>query len=342
MSVYALEGLPGSGKSLYVVSEIITPLLKARDINGRFCPTHIYHNLEGLNSALLLARIGVPEVYERFIHYLGAVSWESVDESTGEVKEHSVTEKERVRYFYLEPKTGEIVQEGAVFIIDEAQNFFNSRDFKDDYSRQVIDYMTRHRHYNHTIWWCTQNTESVDITFRRLTEQVLVLRRLENWGSRNSSQVQYFQGWDNRSGLAPFMKKKFQYNSLYFGTYSSYVPSAAEIKERRLVNNVWLNNKPLMAVVILFVLALLLIPFALYNTKKVFDRRSDKISSPHSTTPQPPPTQAEGFSPAAGGGGDSTGVTCIESEYTIKGINYVVVNGKSFLKDSGVFYEKCY
>ena len=66
----------------------------------------------------------------------------------------------------------------GIFIIDEAQNYFSSRDFKEAYSKTLIPYMTRHRHYYHSIWWASK-IDQVDITFRR-TEQIFIFWKISH------------------------------------------------------------------------------------------------------------------------------------------------------------------
>lgn len=309
MSMYCLEGLPGSGKTLYAIEKIIAPLLSAKDMAGRWTPTHIYHNIEGLKPFLLCARLGVPETHEQYLHYIDE---DIVNPDTGEVW----TGTQRVRYFYCKPFTRQFVgyeddehkikkysyeyyPANSVFIIDETQNYFNSRDFKSEYSYEVVKYATKHRHYLHTIWWLTQSVDSVDITFRRQTEQVLVLRRLENWAffdSSSKTQVQYYQGWDART-LAPFMKKTFAYDSRFFGTYDSYVPTDGTTNERRLKANVFLNNKGLRIVGIIILIMVILI---IYNYKKNGNSLMPMPQSMvHTTTTAPP--KSTGLAPDLGG-----------------------------------------
>lgn len=352
MSVYSLEGLPGSGKTLYIITKIIAPILTAKDMSGRWTPSHIYHNIEGLKPAVLCAILGVPETHEKYLHQMQEIT----DETTGETWD----EKTVCRYFYCRPFSRhyvgkdtdgnnkysyEIYPENTVFILDETQNYFNSRDFKSDYSREVIDYISRHRHYLHTIWWITQSVDSVDITFRRQTEQVLVLRRLENWGSKNSAQVQYYQGWDSRT-LNPYMKKTFSYDTKFFQTYNSYVNGLQGAKERRYSHNVFLNSKGLRIVGIIL---LIVIAFGFYQYKKNGNTFLPMANKKQNVAPAPAPQQATGFTPAVGGAGVSsssvitypTDTIFYKSSYILDGKTfYILPSGATVQHKGGKYYEK--
>ena len=61
-------------------------------------------------------------------------------------------------------------------IIDEIQNYYSNRDFATTYSKRVIDYITKNRHYGWTLVWMSQSVEAVDVTFRRNTGASLVSR----------------------------------------------------------------------------------------------------------------------------------------------------------------------
>lgn len=355
MSVYALEGLPGSGKTLYVISKIIAPFLTARNAAGEYTPTHIYHNIEGLQPEILCSILGVPASFvSTYFHKLGqkleedGVITESVD---------------LVRYFYYRPesiewgveiedkkqvrvvKSAVMIEEGSLIIIDEAQNYFGSRNFAQRYSADVIHYLSRHRHYKHTIWYITQNLDSVDITFRRQTQYVYKLERLENYGRKNSAVVKQYEGW-MLQGVDPYAKHTFNYPSKFYAAYQSYqAGSHAEVQEKRYSTNIFLHHKGFMAVVIILAICLMLIflggnPFS----------KSTKTFKKGSTTATPPATAPfKGFSPLGvveGGfsssavAGDSLAV-CIDGVFVLGGVAYYQRAGVSYPQEKGVKYALC-
>ena len=132
----------------------------------------IYHNIEGLDSI----RLSV-------IAEMDAFTCENL--INGFVDDNGeINTTEAVRLFYEK-----IPKKQALLVIDEAQNYFSARDFKEKFSSDLIPYLSRHRHYGHTVVWITQQREAVDITFRRQTQYMYRLERLENFGLKNSSRL---------------------------------------------------------------------------------------------------------------------------------------------------------
>lgn len=244
MAVYGIEGTPGSGKTLYAISSFIAPFLQRRNHKGLYIPQHIFHNIEGLQPEILCNVLDLPSAFcSSYIHKIG----QTIDEN-GEVKENA----DAVRYFYKD------LPDGAVVIIDEAQNYFGSRDFKLQHSTDLIPYLSRHRHYKHTVVWLTQHIESVDITFRRQTQYIYRLERLENYGFKNSSIVKMYEGWTVQ-GVPPYAKKTFKFPSKFFPTYKSYETVDEDVKEYRRVNNIFTSHKGLMAVAVLVIIMIIIL-----------------------------------------------------------------------------------
>lgn len=253
MSVYGVEGTPGSGKTLYIISEVIVPFLEQKDSFGKPSPCHIYHNIEGLNAQILASRLSIcPHWLAQYLHYLGK------EDENGNI----IPDIDVVRNFYKD-ENGEIRPPLSVFVIDEGQNYFSARDFKEDFSYRLIPYLSRHRHYKHTIFWVTQRAASLDITFRRQTEHMYRLQRLEKFGMKNTSKLSMYEGWDIDTGVEPYLKKTFTFPAKYYGVYQSYATSVPT-KERRITHNVILNNKPLMAT---FIIVLILIIYQIFFAK---------------------------------------------------------------------------
>ncbi len=218
MGVYAVCGVPGSGKTLYLLKKFLIPALQS----GR----NVYTNIEGLNIDRMA------EIFEfdgmsanRLVHRLNS-------------DEDPEKDVERIRYFYVDKDTGEQRPDNSIFIIDEAQNYFGSRDFKENFSNDLIKYITRHRHYGHDVVWATQVLESVDISFRRNTAITYALRRMEHLGAKNSSFVYVFDRCElEKKHLS---RQVFSFDKQYFACYDSYV--AQNVTEKRKSYNVLLHS----------------------------------------------------------------------------------------------------
>lgn len=345
--IYNLAGVPGSGKSLYMVSKIIAELLKLRDIFGNLTPTHIYHNIEGFSNDNMAALLGIdPSIVNSYVHAF-----------KDEVPEHSdviTSEVWAIRFFYARPETvrprynikGEIEdydyevrQSGSVFIIDEAQNAFSSRDFKTAYSKTLIKYISRHRHYHHTIWWATQDSEQVDISFRRQTESVYFLENLSNWGNSKAAKISIYEGYIGHTvGVQPLITAKFKYDKRFYCCYKSFVQSAGQLKEGRINNNVWLHSKGLKIIAVLLVgIVVMLIatggPLASFSKVGALGK-----------TKKPAPSKAL----APGGALDTTKIVAdkltktiyFTREFRSDGVRWYVVDGLPQMENPNFEYER--
>lgn len=216
MPVYCLEGVGGSGKSLYLLANFIIPWIK----QGK----NVYHNIEGLKVPFVALHAGVSVGRaESLITKIG----DRYEEIDGELVVKD--DPDEVRYFYRD-SLGEVRPVGSLFIIDEAQNYFNSRDFKNDYSRDLIDYLSRNRHYKHTVVWASQNIEGVDITFRRQTQYIYFLERQ---GEKPFSTCSIYEGWLKNDFTKPYDKVKFKFPVELFGCYDSYIKGSEGEEEHR-------------------------------------------------------------------------------------------------------------
>ena len=116
---------------------------------------------------------------------------------------------------------------------------FSSRDFKEQYSKDAIAYLTRHRHYGHDVIYITQNIDSVDITFRRNTQMTYVLKRAEHIGAKNLCFVYVYDRTDlDRKWLA---RLTYTPDKACFRCYASY--EGSDVEEHRKTYNVILRNK---------------------------------------------------------------------------------------------------
>lgn len=258
MSVYGIEGTPGSGKTLYAISEFIIPALKSG--------VPIYHNIEGLDSVKLSIIAGIDSfTVENLIN-----QYKDDDGNFNTV--------DGIRNFYKH-----IPHSATLLVIDEAQNYFSARDFKEKFSSDLIPYLSRHRHFGHTVVWVTQQREAVDITFRRQTQYMYRLERLENFGLKNSSRLKMYEGWDTML-VPPFASKNFFFPKNLYGVYKSYVSNG--IEEKRRSHNVFLSNKLFMFILIIVSAALIKALFftdfslSVSGNKKHTEQKAEQTAPP--------------------------------------------------------------
>jgi len=222
--IYAIQGTPGAFKSCYAVEKFLIPALKA----GR----RVYTNIEGLSPLYIATYFDLdPVKVDELLNILGIEY-----DDDGIPSEN----RDRIRRFY------EDLPPNALVIIDEAQNYFSAREFKEKFSADLIPWLTKHRHLGNDVVWISQSIDSVDITFRRNTHLTYSLKRMENIGMKNSSFVYIFDRADtDRRHLA---RKRYSPNPLVFRCYSSYV--SEEVVEKRASHNVLLRSPFMWLVVI--------------------------------------------------------------------------------------------
>lgn len=224
--IYAICGTPGSFKSCYAVQNFVLPALR----KGR----KVFTNIDGLSPAYIATYYDLDPVdVENNLQVLGRVY-----DNDGTFHE----DRDKIRKFY------EDLPLNALVIIDEAQNYFSSRDFKEGFSADLIPWLTKHRHLGNDVVWITQNLESVDITFRRNTHLTYALRRAENLGFKNCAFNYIFDRADtDRRHLA---RKMYRPDPTIFKCYSSY--QEKDVKENRKSYNVFLRSPFFWLAIIVF------------------------------------------------------------------------------------------
>jgi zona occludens toxin len=230
--IYLIEGVPGSGKTFYGMQKHLIP---------SFCRgMNIFTNIEGLKLLNICALYGANVEYVENVRF----------------KEPSDIDGVRSFFNYSTPAN-------SLIIVDELQNYYNSRDFKEPHARNVIDYLTQHRHYGHTIVGISQNIDSVDITFRRNAAQVYRLTNMGFIGLRSKAKVHYFESSDTTR--SPIATSVISYDSKVFKCYDS-VQADAEV-----IHTKFIFPKKLLfviAVAVFFVYA----SHGLKNNRKVKDK----------------------------------------------------------------------
>lgn len=359
MPIYSLEGTPGAGKTLYMVQKIIPDFIKQRGYDGSIVPRHIYTNIEGLKPELLciLAGMDLTEAaaLRPYFHQMGEV----VD-SEGNKSE----DKRYIRYFYYErdsiewidapaekgkavekipnPEKAKLIPPNSLVIIDELQNYFSSRDFATQYSKLCIDAITKNRHYGWSIWWASQNVEAVEVTFRRNTEQVWFLEKLENYGRSNTASIKIYEGYmvGTKTSLPPMATRKYSYDYRFYATYNSYAQKG--VTEKRYKTNILLHHKGFMIIAVIIILCIVFVVINGNPLDKMTKNRKTQQRQAVAAEPAP----LKGFTPqGAGRSGNDPQEEKVEeesyyyeSEYTHDGVRYVVIDGIARPREAGKVY----
>lgn len=216
--ILGIMGTPGAFKTAYVVQEQIVKFLR----QGR----QIYTNIKGLNPYNIAILFDLdPFDCEHNIHFLGRVYRNDETDSFYE-------DVEQIRNFH------KYIPSGSVVIIDEAQDYFGCREFKSDFSKELIPWLSKCRHENFDVVWITPNFDNVDITFRRTSHLFYKMTRLEHLGFKNSSKISKWSTPD--LDLKPVARSVFHPKKIVFDCYASY--DIKDVKENREAHNVILRS----------------------------------------------------------------------------------------------------
>lgn len=226
--IIAVCGTPGSYKSCYAIEKFIVPALRQERM--------VYTNIDGVeeHAPYMSALFDIdPFVVERCLVALGRRyredgTWEE--------------DKDLIRRFY------DGLPQNALVVIDEAQNYYSSRDFKEGFSADLIPWLTKSRHVGNDVVWITQNLESVDITFRRNTHLTYFLRRTEHMGLKNMYFMYIYDRADTT--VRHLARKTYRPDVRSFSCYNSYDNS--NVKEQRKSYNVFLRSPFVWLMIIVF------------------------------------------------------------------------------------------
>jgi zona occludens toxin len=238
MAIEFLTGLPGHGKSLYAIARYIIPCLRAHK--------RVYHNVHGLEQKKNLIPSYFPEV-DIFApsDYLIEIPADRVNRFWEFIAEQGV-------------ERGEQYAKGCLVVIDEVQNFFSARDFMSKNNKDLVSYMTEHRHLYHDILFITQHQDNVDTAVRRMVEISYLVRNNKNFGSSKSSTVYTYL----RDAIGPKLEiatGSYSYDKRIFNLYDSYVPTASKdknFKEHKKVVRWWLHWKILASFGFIFLMVI--------------------------------------------------------------------------------------
>ena len=83
--------------------------------------------------------------------------------------------------------------ENSLVLIDEITSYADNRDFKST-KKELIRYITNHRHYSHDIIWCSQHYDAVDKKIRTNTQNLYSVGMVGviTWGTPNKRPL---LGW---------------------------------------------------------------------------------------------------------------------------------------------------
>jgi zona occludens toxin (predicted ATPase) len=291
-----ITGSPGSGKTLVTLQYYLLAALR----RGR----RVYHNIPGLDylriswylgrdpkeveKLLFFANVSehvkpVPVVEKPFIVFgdQKIVPEESVKSEPVEFQDWIAHmppfDDKKISYYAAIDKTPaqfldwiEHMPPGSIGIIDEAQNVIGARDWQTPKNVKFFEYATVHRHYGHDVVLVTQHEDNIDVSVRRINNQLVQLRRLEYLGAffRNSVSCRYYAGYQT-AAHQPMYKVTRKYDSAIFRLYSSY--SVEGVSEGKRTGTVWRNPK-LIALFVVFFLCMLTVPNFLERTG--FTKRS--------------------------------------------------------------------
>jgi len=176
MSIHAISGKPGGGKSMYAVRMMLDELVHG----SRPIITNVALNLGRLNEYLqkeyplknidIFARVRLmdDDMTGKFWTYRPKGRDEWVRIPTLSKEEWSSGKK---------PQYAGIEDAGVMYVIDECHNFFNSRAWTET-GRDVLFYLSQHRKLGDTVVWITQAVMNVDKQFRSVTQDYTYLRNL--------------------------------------------------------------------------------------------------------------------------------------------------------------------
>jgi zona occludens toxin len=182
-----LEGVPGSGKSYYAVSERLLKWVRT----GR----RVYVFVEGF----YLDRLALFEGVELTVLQQQITLWQSGEE---------------VKAGLLE------VEPGSAVLIDEVQTVFRSKDKTDP---QLLRWLETHRHRGIDLVLMCQQYGQVTLGVNRLVEATTKFRRLDRFGLKNRYQASVRGNPEELEVIRMFSGK---YEPKLYAYYSSYASAS--------------------------------------------------------------------------------------------------------------------
>lgn len=222
--IICFEGTPGSGKSYDAVRKIVDNLKAGR---------RVYTNIDGLD---------LDEQREHIKIYA------ELDDYEFKNRLHHL-DIAQTREFWKH------VKQGSLVVIDETQNFFNSRDWNKDSNREVTAWASTHRHHGFDVVLITQDITRIDSALRSLVEWTYRYKKMNFFGSLSKNQYLVYPYSGDGSGKPLSKPMVRSYEKRVFDCYKSYVQN--DIKELQIMKHVNLLRHPVFyalgAAVLLFI-----------------------------------------------------------------------------------------
>jgi zona occludens toxin (predicted ATPase) len=234
MALLLITGVAGTGKTLYCIQKYIIPELKAGGT--------VYTNIDGLINKRLSILF-------------------DIDIFTIEKNLITINDCE---YFYKD------VPKNSLFVLDEAQNVFNNRDWQAKKNNECISYLMEHRHYGHKIIMITPHIDSLDAGIRRVAEFTYKHKSFSALGNAKTVKCAVFdQSSINKSPIQTF---QWKHDSRVYDCYKSYFDEGTIEKKPRVYP---LRNTALYIIVTITFVSLFFGIKNTYEFSKKFKKKSE-------------------------------------------------------------------
>jgi zona occludens toxin (predicted ATPase) len=224
--IVLFEGFPGSGKSYDAVRKILSNLKKGR---------RVVTNIDGIDQEHQQAAIQ---------HYLDLDDFEISDRLI-------FLKSYQVLCFW------DYVQPGDIIVIDEAQNFFNARDWQKESNRNFGKWASEHRHNGNDLFLITPNQGRIDSSVRELVEWYYRYKKLNMFGSLVQKGYMRFAFYGQDA--EPIGKKMCRYDTSVFRCYKSFFESDLKehstMKHANILKNPLILSVPFVLVIVVYFLA---------------------------------------------------------------------------------------
>ena len=182
--IEVLEGVPGSGKSYYAVTEKFLPWLRQK--------RRVYIYVEGI-------------YLDRLAHFEG----QTVENLAKQITVWRTVEEVRVGLLACDP--------GSAILIDESQTVFRS---KEKVSAEILRMLETHRHRGLDIVMMCQQYGQMTLGVIRLVEVTTKFRRLDRFGLKNRYQAHVRGNPEETEVIRMFSGKYHPKNYSYYSSYS--------------------------------------------------------------------------------------------------------------------------
>lgn len=209
--IIGFTGTPGSGKTYEAVKKILDNLSMGRIV---------YTNIDGIEN---------PICREMIKNYC------NISDLALETQ-LKILEKDQIPEFF------DHIPPGALVVIDEIQNEFNSRDWQSEKNKEIGKWATTHRHHGFDLVLILPQVERVDAIVRDVIQWTYVFRKVDFFGGFVQKKYICYAYAGNDATGNPLTKKVRTYNDKIFRCYKSYVSD--DIKEIGIMKHVNILKHP--------------------------------------------------------------------------------------------------